>query len=412
MAYTNWKIKYSEGGVCDFKENYDFFFKWLLNKVASCFYLKNLPETVDEWYTKTNLILDGFICVTDFDEKLYSCIGAPGGMPDEYYVPTIFTIANPILGSKQVTIGKDGVVIYNTSTDKFYSNTFCSGLYTLIKQTATLLADNIISINANQINSRVVAFFTADSPAQAAEAEIILKEIYAGKPYKILRSDIVERLQCNPISSTNTSSNITELVQLHNYIIGNFFQSIGIKSNNVRKNAHVLQEEIDSQDNFLQISLFEILTSWQKGWDEVNELYGTNVKVELNPALIEEIISLSDSQSVSGFTIDPEDGVESGVTDTETLTEGNTSDDSAAPDNNTSVEETDNNSSSYDLGMENDDDNGEVSEANPVEEKEESVVEAVEKASEEIEDLVDLINDSAKQEEGGEEQYDVSEQSE
>ena len=398
MSNKNWKVKYSEGGVCDFQENYDFFFKWLLNKVASCFYLKGLPETVDEWYTKTNLILDGNICITDFDEKLYSVVGARGGMPDEYYVPTIFTVANPVLGSKQVEIGKTGVVIYNTATDKFYGDCFACGLYTLIRQTATLLADNIISINANQINSRVVAFFTADSEPQAAEAENVLKQIYAGKPYKILRQDIVERLQCNPISATNTSSNITELVQLHNYIIGNFFQSIGIKSNNIRKNAHVLQEEIDSQDNFLQISLFEILTSWQKGFDEVNELYGTDIKVELNPALIDEIISLVDSQSSSGLPIDTEEGVESGVTDTETLDEGTKEDDSAASSDNTSVEETDNNTS-YDLG---DDDSGEVAEANSVEREEESVVEAIEEASEEIEKIVDLINDSA--EEGGEEE--------
>lgn len=398
MAQTNWKIKYSEGGVCDFQENYDFFFKWLLNKVASCFYIKGLPETVDEWYTKTNLILDGNICVTDFGDKLYSVVGGRGGQPDEYYVPTIFTVANPILGSKQVEIGKTGVVIYNTATDKFYGDCFACGLYTLIRQTATLLADNIISINANQINSRVVAFFTADSEAQATEGENVLKQIYAGKPFKILRSDIVDKLQCNPIAATSTSSNITELVQLHNYIIGNFFQSIGIKSNNIRKNAHVLQEEIDSQDNFLQLSLFEILTSWQKGFDEVNELYGTDIKVELNPALIDEIISFVDSQSSSGLPIDTEEGVEGGVTDTETLDEGNTSDDSAASDNNTSVEETDNDNPSSDLG---DDDSGEVAEAKPVEVKEESVVEAIEEASKEIEKIVDLINDSA--EEGGEE---------
>ena len=32
----HWKEKYSSGGVCDFRENYDFYFKWLLNKVMSC----------------------------------------------------------------------------------------------------------------------------------------------------------------------------------------------------------------------------------------------------------------------------------------------------------------------------------------------------------------------------------------
>ena len=66
-----------------------------------------------------NLILDGQICITDFQGKLYACIGDRGGEPNEYYIPTRFIIANPILGSKSVKIDEDGVVIYNSEIDKF-----------------------------------------------------------------------------------------------------------------------------------------------------------------------------------------------------------------------------------------------------------------------------------------------------
>ena len=398
----HWKIRFSKQGVCDFQTNYDFFFKWLLNKVASCFYIRNLPETVDEWYTKTNLLLDGDICITDFNDELYSCIGNRGGMPDEYYVPTLFIIANPILGSKEVEIGKNGVVIYNTMTDKFYPETFTSGLYTLIHQTATLLADNIVSINANQINSRVQAFFTADSEAQAAAAEVILKKIYAGQPYQVLRSDLVDKLGVNPIATANTSSNIAELVQLHNYIIGNFFQSIGIKSNNIRKNAHVLQAEIDSQDEYLQVSIMEILTSWQKGFDEVNELYGTDIRVELNPVLIQEIIDMTDSNVSSGDY--DEDGEGNG-----SLDEGEVNADSADA-STTSVGDEDNNPpQTNDVTV----DDEEAIKTDPVQEKEEDVITQIEEATEQLNQIVDLINDSANsEEEEGEAQDDVSEQGE
>ena len=399
----HWKVRFSKQGVCDFQTNYDFFFKWLLNKVASCFYIRNLPETVDEWYTKTNLLLDGDICITDFDEKLYSCIGNRGGMPDEYYVPTHFIIANPILGSKEVEIGKNGVVIYNTMTDKFYPDTFVSGLYTLIHQTATLLADNIVSINANQINSRVQAFFTADSEAQASSAEVILKKLYAGQPYQVLRSDLVDKLGVNPIATANTSSNIAELVQLHNYIIGNFFQSIGIKSNNIRKNAHVLQAEIDSQDEYLQVSIMEILTSWQKGFDEVNALYGTDIQVELNPVLIKEIIDMTDSQASSGDS--NEDGVGNGTLD-EGYADADSADVSETSDGNV------NNSNEPPDIDEAGDDNGDAIKTDAVEqETKEDVIEAIEEATETINEIVDLINDSAN-EEGDEEPNDVSEQGE
>lgn len=372
---VHWKERYAKGGVCDFKTNYDFFFKWLLNKVASCFYIKNLDETVDEWYLKTNLLLDGDICITDFNDKLYACIGARGGSPDEYYVPTIFTVANPVLGSKQVEIGKNGVVIYNTATDKFYADNFTGGLYELINQTATLLADNIVSINSNQINSRVVAFFTAESKAQAVAAEEVLKQIYAGRPYAVLRSDLVEKLGVNPISTASTSSNITELVSLNNYIIGNFFQSIGIKSNNIRKNAHVLQEEIDAQDQYLQLSVLEFLTSWQKGFDEVNKLYNRNYQVELNPVLINEIIDLVDRGMSAPVPETKEEPVEVSVSETADTSEETTSEEP----------------------------NNEVEEATPVEE-EKTVSEVIEESSEEVEEIIDIINDS--KEEGGDEDAD------
>lgn len=301
MARLHWKERYGKDGICDFKANRDFYFKWLLAKTCSCFYIKNLPDTVDEFYVKSNLLTDGDIGITEFDGKLYAVIGAPGGEPDEYYRPTIYTVANPKLGSKIFTDGKDGIIIYNSPIDAYISG----GLYGLIDQTATLLADNIVSINCCQINTRVTAAFTADSDAQALAGEAILKSIYAGHPYKILRSDLIDKISVNPISTAGVSQNLTELVELHNYIISNYFQSIGIKSNDIRKKAHVLQEEIDSQDDYLQISVLEILAAWQAGFDRVNELYGTDIRVELNPALLDLLVGgTSDSNDVVDNTDD------------------------------------------------------------------------------------------------------------
>lgn len=287
---VHWKERYAKGGVCDFRQNYDFYFKWLLNKTAQCFYITGLPDTINETYLKTNLLLDGNICITDFNDKLYSCIGSVGGPPNEYYVGTVYTIANPVLGSKMVNIDKDGVVIYNNAIDEFTGDCWVSGLYELINQTATLLADNIVSISCNQINCRVQAMVTADSEAQAIAGEIALKKMYAGNPYQVLRSDLIDKINVNPINTSANAQNISELVELNNYIISNYFQSIGIRANDIRKKSHVLQDEIDVQNDYLQVSIYEITTSWQKGFDKVNGLYGTDIHVELNPAIIHTLI--------------------------------------------------------------------------------------------------------------------------
>lgn len=375
----NWQERAGRGGVCDFKQNYDFYFKWLTNKVMNCFIIKDnsedksFTETINWDYFKMNLILDGQICITDFGENLYACIGNRGGKPNEYYIPKIFTISNPILGSKQVDIDVDGVVFYNTDIDMFnYTGNceiFSGGLYDLISQTATLLADNIISINCNQINSRITAFFTAESEAQAIAGEVVLKKMYAGKPYQILRSDLIEKLNVNPINSS-ASGNITELVELHNYIIANFFQSIGVKSNNVMKRERLINSEIDSQNDYLKVSLLEILTSWQKGFDKLNQIYGTDISVNLNPALLDELLEDSTSDEMVNGEVSVNDAYES--EDSEENTEEQTVQNE--PETTGTGESTSNNS-------------GET------EEETENIIDDIKDKAEQIADIIDFIND-------------------
>lgn len=314
---TGWRERYMDGGICDFKLNYDFYFKWLLNKVMQIIVIKGLDETkINGNYLKSQLILDGNICITDYPDGInheagiYAVSGNLGGEPDEYYIPVLYTCANPILGSKTV-YRKDwngnkqnGVVIYNTDIDNVWCDGWNAGLYDLISQTATLLADNIVSINCQQINSRVQAFFTADGEPQAVAGEAVLRKMYAGSPYQILRSDLVDKLTVNPISGTGVANNITQLVELQNFIVANFFQSIGVKSNDIMKRERLITAEIEEQNDMVAISLLEMIASWQRGFNEVNKLYGTDIKCELNPVLLKEIAEQFSTDSNNDETVD------------------------------------------------------------------------------------------------------------
>lgn len=363
----HWKERFNAGGICDFRKMYEFYFKWLLSKTCACFYIKNLPETLDEFYIKSTLIVDGDIGITDFDNKIYAVNGAPSGQPDEYYVPTQYTVANPVLGSKIFTRGVDGAVIYNTDLDRYVPG----GLFGLIDQTATLLADNIISINCNQINTRVSVAFTAESEAQAIAGEAILKKMYTGAPYQILRSDLIDKINVNPIASSATSQNITELVELNNFIIANYFQSIGVRANNLRKKSHMLQDEIDVQNEYLQISIYEIMTSWQKGFDVVNALYDTDIHVELNPALVDTL--LDDEPTFTPSAVDEPKDTEPEVepeTESEPEVEPEESETEPEP----------------------------TVEPEPEVEDESSIVDKVKDDEQTVKDIIDIINDNEPEE--------------
>lgn len=299
----DWRGRYCNDykGVCDFKTNYDFYFKWLANKLTSCFILRGAPETVNVEYLKLHLMLDGYIAFTKVNDELYAVSGAPGGEPDEYYLPTIFTLANPILGSKTLRLRdfkgqkQNAVMITNTAIDRYNSGLWSCGLFDLVHQTAVLLADNIVSLSCCQINSRVQAILTAESETQATAAEAALKKLYAGAPFTVVRSDLIEKINVSPLANSQTSATIAELLQLHNYIIAQFFKSIGVQANSISKKERLITDEIEEQHSFVALSLTEILASWLDGFNEVNKFFNTNFEVELNPVIVRPLLAALES---------------------------------------------------------------------------------------------------------------------
>ena len=225
----DWK---SYHGVCNVEYNFKTYFDLLLNKVSSLFQWHNLPETIDERFLEFNLILGGKVCWTEIDGKLYALNGNVGGEPNAYYEPTLWIVANPVLGSKQVKIRNkdgsnsidtlDGILMANSDVD-YESLTNVGGLSGLIYQTAGLLADNISSLNIAQINGRLSQLVIADSEAMSRSGEETLKDIYDGKPYKVLTQDLVDKFNITPVAASGVNNTLMSLIEAHQYILAQFF---------------------------------------------------------------------------------------------------------------------------------------------------------------------------------------------
>ena len=180
----------------------------------------------------------------------------------------------------------------------------------------------------------------------------------------------MEKLGVNPCATANVSANLTELVELNNYIIANYFQSIGIRSNNIRKKSHLLQDEVDIQNDYLQISILEIIASWQKGFDEVNEMYGTDIQVELNPALIDTLLGGIKKDKPVDTDVRLEETGEPEMYEEQTPESDGT--EQTEPDTTEEVPE-------------------------PVEKQEPDLKEALLENEEAVEDLIDVINDNVEE---------------
>lgn len=285
-------FNYNYLGVCDVEDNFRFYFKQLTNIAASLFKWENLPSTVDERFLMENLILCGKVCWTQFNSNIYALNGNIGGEPNVYYEPQFFIIANPILGSKEVRIrnrdgsqtidGLEGILMGLTDVDHFTDIGKNGGLHGLIYQTAGLLADNTSSINCAQINGRATVAFTADSEALATTAEEVLKDIYAGKPYRVLSQDILEKIQVNPLVQSGTNQTITTLIEARRSIYQDFYNQLGIGYQGNSKRERVNTAEVGLMRGCLDISLSNMIKNLKADLEKVNELFGTDIRVEIN----------------------------------------------------------------------------------------------------------------------------------
>ena len=279
-------------GVCNVEQNFQAYFKLLLNKVNSLFKWSGLPETIDERFLMEQLVLNGKVCFTEFDGKLYALNGNQGGEPNAYYEPQQFIIANPILGSKTVKIrqkdgssnieGLTGILVGLSDVDLLLENGRQGGLYYLIYQTAGLLADNISSLNIAQINGRATVAYTADSEALANSAEEVLKDIYEGKPYRVLSQDILEKIQATPLAASGQNNTIMTLIEAHQYILASFYNEIGIGQNWNMKRERINTAETELMKGSLELSVYNMEKNLKDGIEMVNKLFGTSISVELN----------------------------------------------------------------------------------------------------------------------------------
>lgn len=250
----------------------EYYIKDTLIRTQKMFKYRNLPKTIPKEQLELLLQRNGYAVITKVNGELYAFYGGLGGEPNEYYLPTIATVANPALKfSKSMVIDKECVVIKN---DVMYM-----GLMPLIQSTSYLLAQADISFKYALINGRMKAIVTAPNDETKASLDEMFKQIEKGSSLKVVvDDDLMNELKVSPYGSNDNGIDIIELKQ---YILGSFFQRLGIQSNFNMKREALNSAESALNDDILYPLIDEMLEERQKGVKKINELYGTNISVEL-----------------------------------------------------------------------------------------------------------------------------------
>lgn len=316
-------------GVCDVESMFRYYFTTLTNKVCSLIEFKNLPEHVNDKFLKSTLVLEGKICFTQFSQNVYALDGNVGGEPNCYKEPTEFIIANPVLGSKNVKIrhkdgsdkvdGLEGILVGLTPMDLELPGALKGGLYRLIYTYAGLLADNLVSLNCAQINSRVQVAYVGDTEALANTAEKVLKDMYNGVPYKVLSQDILNKLTISPVAASGANTTIVSLIEAHAQIVSDFYSELGISYNSNRKRQYVGQAEAEMDTGMLGLNIDTIINTIKSGIDKVNELFGLSIEVNVDANAFESEFNaeIADTDNVDGIIDKADDTIKDVVADDE-----------------------------------------------------------------------------------------------
>lgn len=253
---------------------------YMLARTQSMFNYENLPETIPARNLEIMLQLNGNVFFTDAPGDYYVFTGGLGGVPDVYYEPTIYTVANPALNfSRQLKIGEEGILIR--------SDSYGIGLLPMMQKYAALMVENEFTMRIADINARIAFLLSAADDRTEKSARTFLERIVNGEMGIISDSAFLDSLKVNDAGDQN-SIRLTDLIEYQQYLKAAWFNDLGINSNYNMRRESISPDEAQLNDDALLPFIDDMLRSRQLAFDKINEKYGLNIEVTLDSSWLKE----------------------------------------------------------------------------------------------------------------------------
>lgn len=262
---------------------------YMLNRTLSMFDYDGLPDTIDKRNLELMLQTNGNVCWYKYNDKLYVFTGGLGGEPNVYYMPTIYTIANPALKiSKQLVIDKDCVVMPN---DFLYL-----GLLPLNERYATSLTENELSMNIASINARITSLISASDDNTKKSAEKYIDDITNGKLGVIAENAFLDGIKSQPYGTTGSNTILTSLIEHEQYLKASWYNDLGLNANYNMKRESINSQEGQLNDDMLMPLIDTMLYCRQKALEKVNAMFGTSISVKKSSSWEDKQIEIDKAQ--------------------------------------------------------------------------------------------------------------------
>lgn len=268
-------LDFEDEGYKDARAN--ILIRYMLNRTQKMFIYEGLPDTIPVRMLETILQTCGNVCITEVDGKLYAFFGGLGGMLDEYYQPTIYTIANPYLKfDAMLKIKNQEECIWGRS------DSYGMGLIPLFQWYASMIVEGELSLRVALINSRIAKTISAPDDSTLKSANKYLEDIENGKLGTINDSAFFEGLNIHATPTAN--EHITDIVEALQYLKATWFNDLGLNANYNMKRERIQNAEVKNDNDALLPLVDDMLSARAEMVELINEKYGLNIKVKLASA--------------------------------------------------------------------------------------------------------------------------------
>ena len=246
--------------------------KYTFTRTQSMFTYEGLPETIPVQWLESYLQRNGSCCIAEHEGKLYALLGNAGGELDEYYQPTIYTVANPALNlSKSYKIGEDCVYCKNDYD--------AIGLVPLVSRYCGSMTENLLTVRISDINMRMMNLLSAPDDNTVQSTKQYLKDLEEGKLGVVGETPFFDGLKLQS-KGVGNGDYMIQFIELQQYLKGSMYNELGINANFNMKREALSGQEVALNDDALMPLIDDMLKQRRAMCDELNEMFGLNAYVD------------------------------------------------------------------------------------------------------------------------------------
>ena len=244
-------------------------------KVLEIFHYSGLDLTLPKRILESRVTQDGFTVVYEHEGNLYCTQTMPSGKEDVYgeHHEVHFTHSNEGESIDMTrTIGVDAVMVRNDAA--------LIGLDPLLTEFALMEAQANITVLDNFMTLRTNRIIQAKDEASYASALEYEQQIRDGAPAVIMAEEFDAMEGINVHSTPIPSNAASQTIELFQYISSRYYSELGIVLNNNMKSQYVNEAELGKSTGMPLI--YNMLACRQEAVDEINALFGRDIKVSLS----------------------------------------------------------------------------------------------------------------------------------